>query len=687
LAGSALTPSDQDHFRADIEGMRAVAILAVLLYHAGIPGITGGFTGVDVFFVISGFLITGLLMREIATTGRVNLPLFYARRARRLLPAALIVIALTVLASWFVLPSIDFPSVAGDGAAAALYVSNYRFALSATDYFAPEGTLSPLLHYWSLGVEEQFYLFWPLLLLLGVRLMGTRRLWWLMAAIAAVSFTASLVLTDLEPPWAFYSLLTRAWQLALGGLIALGLTKRLVLGRRLAMLAGALGMGLIVAAVLLINESDPYPGFRALAPAVGAALLIIAGQNSEVASSRVLGTRPMRWFGRISYSLYLWHWPLLILVPLAIGNDTLPVRVTLAVVAIGLAYVSTRVIETPFRFGRISRWAARRTLAVAGAASAAVAILCLATVGIAFGPQPRLGPTFAPFALTADGRPELPEPVLSGPVPADLTPSLAAARDDLARSLTDGCQVAFLGVKPRPCAYGDPNGRSTVYLIGDSHAAQWLPALESLASSRSWRVVPRTKGNCPPVDATVWLARYQRPYVECDEWRRNVLDEVAAVRPELVLVTFTRSAEMVDGSGRHAVSDDPDAWREAMERVLSELKANSAKVILLADTPRHPQDPVKCLATHPVVDACAAPRDALLDDAYAALEQTAAANVGIPLISASDWLCPDGHCPLIMGRYLVYRDTNHMTATFSALLSAALGSAIDTAPIPSLPAR
>ncbi|HWH24471.1 MAG TPA: acyltransferase, partial [Candidatus Limnocylindria bacterium] len=217
----AVSPSEPSHFRPDIEGLRAVAILAVLAFHAGIAQAPGGFVGVDVFFVISGFLITGLLLREFGAAGRIDLPSFYARRARRLLPAALVVIAATVAVSAVVLPSVDVPDVAADGAAAALYVSNYRFALTATDYFAADTLHSPLLHYWSLAVEEQFYLFWPLLLLLGARYLGVRRLWWLVALIGLLSFALSVVVTGIEQPWAFYSLPTRAWQLALGGLIAL----------------------------------------------------------------------------------------------------------------------------------------------------------------------------------------------------------------------------------------------------------------------------------------------------------------------------------------------------------------------------------------------------------------------------------------------------------------------------------
>jgi peptidoglycan/LPS O-acetylase OafA/YrhL len=677
---TAVSTEGKGHFRPDIEGMRAVAILAVLLFHTGLPGAGGGFIGVDVFYVISGFLITGLLLRELTATGRIDLPGFYARRARRLLPAALVVIGVTVAAAWLILPAIDFPAVAGDGAAAALYVSNYRFALSATDYFAADVPPSPLLHYWSLGVEEQFYIFWPLLTLAGSRLFGLRRLWLLMAAVAVGSFALSVVITSLEPPWAFYSLPTRAWQLAIGALIALGvLSLPARFGDRLATLAAGGGIALIAAGVVLIDARSAYPGVLALIPTAGAALLIVAGERSTAVSSRLLASPPMRWIGRISYSLYLWHWPLLILVPLALGNDELWLTAALAVLAIAIADLSTRLIEQPFRAGRLSSQGARRTLVFAGTASLGVAVVALLGAGNPFS-APAPVKVAAPVAVGADGRPLLPPAVLRGPVPADLTPPLTRARDDVARSLADGCQVAYLGVEPRRCAYGVADGPTTVYLIGDSHGAQWLPALEAIAPARGWRIVPQTKGNCPPVDTIVWLERYERPYPECDQWRLNVLEEIAAVRPEIVFVAFSRNQQTVDQAGRHhPISDDLDGWRDALARVLAELRQSAETVVLLADTPRHDRDPVRCLATHRLVEECPAPRGDVLSQSYARLEQEAAGLAGAQLISANEWLCSATECPLIFGDYLVYRDTNHLTATFSAALGEALGWALDHA--------
>jgi len=252
------------YFRPDIEGLRAVAIGAVLLYHAGVPGADGGFVGVDVFFVISGFLITGLLVREWSARAGVDLVVFYARRFRRLLPAALLAIVVTTAASWLVLSELRFPAVAGDAAAAALYVSNIRFAANAVDYLGSEVAPSPLLHFWSLGVEEQFYLFWPLIIVVALRLMAVRGLGYVIGAVVIVSFWLALLWTDLAAPWAFFSLPTRAWQLGTGALIAIGILRLPVRAPPvMAALAVWLGLGLIAAAVVLIGPATPYPGVAA----------------------------------------------------------------------------------------------------------------------------------------------------------------------------------------------------------------------------------------------------------------------------------------------------------------------------------------------------------------------------------------------------------------------------------------
>ncbi|HSL77966.1 MAG TPA: acyltransferase, partial [Candidatus Limnocylindrales bacterium] len=265
-------------FRPDIEGLRAIAVLLVLAYHARIPGFTGGYIGVDVFYVVSGFLITGLIVRELQATGRVDLPAFYTRRARRLLPAALVVIAVTVVASAIVLPPLRVPDVAGDGAAAALYVSNIRFAAQATDYLQAELDPSPLLHFWSLGVEEQFYLFWPaLLFFVAGRRFDARRLGLVVAIVAIVSFALGIVWTSTDAPLAFFLLPARAWELAVGAGLALGMTRLARLPASAGAVAVAVGLALIGIGGVTFDTATPFPGTAAILPVAGAALVIAGG--------------------------------------------------------------------------------------------------------------------------------------------------------------------------------------------------------------------------------------------------------------------------------------------------------------------------------------------------------------------------------------------------------------------------
>ena len=694
-----------ERFRPDLEGLRAVAVLLVLLYHAGLPGFTGGYVGVDVFFVLSGFLITGLIVRELESSGTVRLASFYARRARRLLPAAAVVLAATMLASAILLPPLRVPDIAGDAAAAALYVSNIRFGLMATDYLQSQQAPSPLLHYWSLGVEEQFYLFWPAILLLAARVRwGTRaRLAVLMVGIAGASLVLSIIVTQVSEPLAFYLLPTRAWELALGALIALAGLRAMRLPPGLAT-AGALGgLGMIVAAGAVLDTGTPYPGVAALLPTLGAGLVIVAGLGGVIARplpapSRILAMPPLRWLGRISYSLYLWHWPLLV-IPAAMSATPLPLpeRVGLAFVAIPIAAASQRWIEEPIRRGRLVGFNPGRGLAFAGALSLSVAassllvgsIVALPTArSTASGnPEQQLGqilgtPGVSPEASatelpSASLTPSIVPTTAPGPVPADLQPPLLGARQDLPVVYADGCELGELATQSGPCVYGVPSSRTTVVLFGDSHAAQWFPALDRLAIERSWRLVSLTKALCGAVDHPVWNGNLKRAYPECDAWRASTIQRIANEHPALIVVANSKAASF-EIDGRQARADETaSGWVAAVASMLRKLGAPPTRVVLIGDTPQMAGDPAVCLSAN--LDnalACARPRAEAVDWQRLAADRQAAEAAGATFIDPTPWVCPTEPCPVVIGDYLVYLDGGHINATFSTALAPYLGAAL-----------
>ena len=360
-----------------------MAILLVVLFHAAPGSVAGGYIGVDVFFVISGFLITGLLVRELRDRGRVDLGRFYARRIRRLLPAAALAIGATFLLSALIVPPLVLPRVTGDGVASALSVANIRFAVAAGDYFSAEAAASPFLHYWSLSVEEQFYLVWPALLILAFAVLrGPRGVGLAVALVAVVSFVLSIVLTDTAVNWAFFSLPTRAWQLALGGLLALTALGGLRAGRASGLLAvcGWLGLAAVVIASVAFDAQLAYPGWWALVPTLSAAAIIFAGDH-RFGPGLVLRVAPMRFLGRISYSLYLWHWPLLVLPAIALGSALSPgATVGLVLLAVLIATASTLIVEEPIR-RRSPGSSGRRQLASASGLVLAMVVVVAAGVG------------------------------------------------------------------------------------------------------------------------------------------------------------------------------------------------------------------------------------------------------------------------------------------------------------------
>ncbi|MEV0948073.1 acyltransferase family protein [Rhodococcus sp. NPDC049939] len=709
MTGSVSAPPEQG-FRPDIEGLRAVAVLAVVLFHAGVPGTGGGFVGVDVFFVVSGFLITGLLWRDVKTTGTVRVARFYGARARRLLPAGTLVLVVTAIGSALLLPPLQAREAIGDGIASALYVGNYRFALHGTDYLAADAPPSPFQHYWSLGVEEQFYLLWPALIVGTAWLIRRRRApddvgapqpvmpYVLVLTLVAVgSFAVSLSWTHTLPPWAFFTLPSRAWELAAGGLIALTVP----LWRRLpvlpAVVAGWTGLALIVVACLRLGEATPYPGTAALLPVVGTMLVIVAGCAApQLGVSRGLSQSTMGAVGRLSYSWYLWHWPLLILTPALVGRDLgLPGRLTAVAVAAVLAALTLHLVENPVRFTPVLRNFATRSLAVGGAATALAVCACLvlltvrpvpvgqgqaATALRVTAPTQPAAPTVDPYEaavqeLTAQVQTAVAASVGLRAVPSNLSPPLADASSSTPNVFVNGCVRSWLEVGQGECASGDTASPTTVALVGDSHAAMWNPAFEQIAEQRHWRLETLGKVTCPLLDLPLTSPYLGREYTECEQWRGEVVARLQAERPKMIVLSMSRRY-----GGDFGFTMYGPEWLESLTRMVAQLRATGADVLVLGPVPDPHSTVPTCLSTH--LDdamACSPERTEAMNASGIAAEAAATAAGGGRYADLTDLFCTADRCPVIIGSDLVFRDDNHLTIQYARALSPVMAALVDRA--------
>lgn len=710
-------PSADNGFRPDIQGLRAVAVLAVVLFHADLPGLSGGFVGVDVFFVISGFLITGLLWREASTTGTVRLRNFYGARARRLLPAAAVVGVVTMIASALLLPPLQIRSVTIDGITSALYVSNYWFISSGVQYFGHQSVLSPspFQHYWSLGVEEQFYFVWPILiigtawLLRRVRRRNTgpsvRPYVVLLALIVAVSFALSVVITYLIPAVAFFSLPTRAWQLAVGGLVALTVMYWRRLPIRAAVAAGWAGLALILLACTQMTGATSYPGVAALVPTLGAVLVLGAGCAAPVQGcGRLLGLSTMGAIGKVSYSWYLWHWPVLVLTPALLGQDVgLATKLAAALVSLGLAVLTLRYIENPVRFAGRVRRSPRDSLTVGGAATAVA--VCVGVLLLVWVPNPvGRGPAADPLITTA-----VPAPAGSGmaaydaavqnafdevqaavaasvdlrAVPSNLNPPLTDQTAQQLGILTNGCLRVLPFESGHPeCAEGDSGAPTTVALIGDSRAAMFNPAFQRIAEQRHWRLLMMAKAGCPITNLPMseYFNGLAEEFHRCAQWRTHIMDRLRAERPQLIVVS---SARAYDATGAHTLRPGlkiyDQAWMSSLTRLVQELRATGAQVLVLGPTADPPAPVPLCLSGHlDDATACAAARG--VEHAPGVAAEAAATEAGGGQYADVDGLfCSANRCPAIVGNTMVYFDAGHLTHEYSELLAPALGALADRA--------
>jgi peptidoglycan/LPS O-acetylase OafA/YrhL len=664
-------------FRPDIEGLRAIAIVAVLLAHAGVPFLAGGYVGVDVFFVISGFLITGLLIRELEGTGTISLRGFYARRAKRLLPLSAVLLVAVGVLSMILLSPLRNTEVAGDIIASALYVANWHFAAQSVDYFAQGLEPSPVLHLWSLAIEEQFYVVWPGLML-AVTWFFRRRghsvrpiLWVAVTAIFVGSLIYGIALTDDKPAFAYFSTFARAWELGLGAALALiGTVKLPRLG---AAALGWAGVAAIVYASFVFNGETSFPGTAALVPTLGAAALILSGTALAATAGGVTGVKagagwvlslaPVRYVGRISYSWYLWHWPFIIFAA-AIWGPRLSVAAGL--LAVAASWVPTQLthtlIEDPVRRAPALRRLPNRAIA-----------LGLACMAVALGVGIGLRDSQPTVRLAKIGDVPGAAALVDQPVPQEtataLRPNPLKARADRGRSYYEGCMVGIEGTNSNKCLYGNPTGDRTLILFGDSHAMQYFPAVDELAEIHGWRLIVLTKAECPPEEVEVKSMVEDREYSQCDDWREETLKRIEKGGKSVTVVMSGDTEYTPYGPDGEELSGDEAA--EAMEagylRTLRRIEAAGPHTVVIRDNPSSAEDVPSCVSEDiQHLGRCAFPRHKEWDREYDV--RAAKASPETHLIDFIGDICPGEVCRAVIGNALVYRDKDHLTATFARTL-------------------
>jgi peptidoglycan/LPS O-acetylase OafA/YrhL len=673
----------------DLQALRALAVGAVLVNHVWPSRMTGGYVGVDVFFVISGFLITSHLLRELMRSATVKLTQFYARRIRRLLPAALLVLVISAVLVWLWLPYSRWDRNAWEIASSAFYVENWFLVSQSTNYSELNAVASVAQHYWSLSVEEQFYLIWPVFLL-GLFWLATRRAKHVdpeqatrtltigMIGLGVASLGLGLWWTAQHPASAYFATPVRCWEFAIGGLLAL--VARRIPDRRptVVMNLGAIaGFGLVIVTCFLYDHATPFPGWHALIPAVGTGLVILGGSGAsdQLWHSHLTSLKPIQWLGDVSYSLYLWHWPLIVLAPFALSR---PLerwdKVAIALVAVALAGLTKYFVEDP---GRKLAWLSAKTWRTYVSMLVAMALVAACSVVLSQQAKARsnrlpsdipsgcLGPNaMVPGADCPDrfGPPE--DPVMTDDTNAYWT-------------VPPGCTKVDEGVRGLECDYsGGADNPTHVWLFGDSHGQQWQYALVELATKNQWKLSLGFIGACPGADVTYIDYRGDpvtpERQAECRDWHEKVRAGILQLRPDMVFTSFFARAQHVDdGTGRSQM----DQYVEGITEYWQPIIDAGITLYAIGDPPlnREVRDPDCLLLNENDPMVCAASRAEAQppDPLLAAAEATNGSVTGIDL---TEFFCDENNCYASIGQIPIYYDPDHLNRQYAELLAPYLES-------------
>lgn len=655
--------------RLDIQGLRALAVGIVVLFHFWPQLLPGGYVGVDVFFVISGFLITGHLLREVETTGSVSVSRFWARRIRRLLPAAFTVLAASVVLTWMFLPRSLIRETLLEIGASAVYVQNWLLAGNSVDYLAADNTPTLVQHYWSLSVEEQFYIAWPLLILVALWISAKRRRGApprrTIAAALSIVFVASLAFSIYEtfrsPASAYFVTPTRAWEFAVGGLIVFLPPFMRAVPDALRSALAWVGVLAIGGTALLINGETPFPGYVALVPVLGTALVIYAGETRDWwSTSRLFNFRPVQYLGDISYAVYLWHWPLLVSYPFVIGHLTAIGKVILLFVTVALAAATKRFIEDPARGFHATKRVPAYTFMAAGSA-----LLLAVSLGTVYSADKAVADYAAQMeAAIATGESCLgasaihPENDCDRPFDAAGI-STASAREDTYWSasavVNTSCTTSKLTDLMSEVECGDLDDPSnTIALVGDSHAEHFLDPVVIAAESEGWRVLMYAKPGCSGLETS--RPGQDSRVEECAVWSSEVQKKLLD-SSDIDTAVFSSRAKTKHVEPETAVA----FWQQ--------LRAKGLTVAAIQDVPGMPVDQTAALCierSDETYDPCSFGWVAPTDFMYQAAN---APDSPAAFIDLTDNFCDEGTCHVVIGEVVVYFDSNHVSLTYARTLA------------------
>ncbi|GHC97286.1 acyltransferase [Nocardiopsis terrae] len=651
-------------FRPEIEGLRAVAVLLVAVYHIWFGRVSGG---VDVFLMLTGFLITGSLVRGVEREGRVRFAAFWIRLARRLVPPVAVVLVATMAATYLWLPRPRWPDILDEVRAAALYHENWILAGNAVDYLAREAAASPVQHFWSLSVQGQFYLLWPVLVALAAFVAVRARMPLRMAVLVAVTAVFALSLgysvsvTARDQAWAYFDTGARLWELALGAILAL-VIHRVHLPVRLRVLLGWLGLTALVSCGLLVPVSTLFPGYAALWPTLAATLVVLAGTTgSRHGADRLLTWKPLTALGKLSYPLYLWHWPVLVCYLEAADRSLATPLGGLGVLALSLslAWLTHRLVEGGL--DRSTRQNRRAPGWSSGIAAALITpVLAASLLWSDRIEEQRAGRAAAVVPENYPGAGAVAEPALLEVLPeAPVRPDPADAKQDLSWHHEQGCHVGLVSKELGVCDTGPVGAEHTLALVGASRVAHWYPAVAAAAQARGWRLVSFTKSGCQ--FSTDTAHRDDAVFEECQRWKENAFAELAELRPDAVLTSSTRAT--LHGETVH------DGYLEVWQW-LDEL---GIEVIGLRDLPRLPYQGAECVEAGPP-EQCTSPVTASQAETDPATRIQLPPNV--TLLDLTEHVCPGGSCDAVVGNVLVYWDHSHITATYAATLAPVMEEAL-----------